>query len=414
MYMPYPISIGLRYAMSGRRYRFVSLISVTSVMGLAVGVMALITVLSVMNGFERELRQRIVGLVAHATVYGDAQVMLDWRAAASRLATADGIVQVAPVVYGEGMLLSGSHLQGVAVRGIDPEAEAALSSLDENMVQGAVTDLRPGDFSVILGRALADSMRLTVDDHVVMLTPEVRGGLTGITPRLRRMRVAGVFDAGMYEYDSALAFVHLDDAMRLFRKKRVDGLTVETTDMMQAPALSRSAAAVLSGQTFVVDWTQRHSSFFRALRIEKRVMFVILTLIVAVAAFNIVSMLMISVVNRQGQIAVLRSIGAGRTGIIATFVTQGAVVALAGIALGAAAGVWLAANVEWLVVWLEEMLGTRFLAPDIYYIHDLPSHLLWDDVVAVTGLSFVLCLLASLYPAWIASLVRPAEVLRYE
>ncbi|MGV0005406.1 MAG: lipoprotein-releasing ABC transporter permease subunit [Candidatus Porifericomitaceae bacterium WSBS_2022_MAG_OTU9] len=412
MLRPYPLGIGLRYAFSSRRNRFVSFISIISMLGLAVGVTALITVLSVMNGFERELRGRIVDLVAHATIYGDADLMHDWRRQAQLLMQNQQVEGAAPVTFGEGMLMAGRSLHGVSIRGVEPEAELQLSKL--KMLQGGFSDLQDGSYRILLGEELATSLAAEIGTQLVLVTPEVRTGLAGFVPRLRRFVVAGIFSAGMYEFDARVVFIHQQDAMRLLRKQVPDGIGLRLTDMMLAPTLARELAQQLPGRTVVIDWTQRHSNFFRALKIEKTVMFVILTLIVAVAAFNVISMLMIVVTEKQAQIAVLRAMGASRLGIMAVFLTQGLCISLLGLLLGTAGGVWLSYNTEALVHKLESLFGTKFLSAEIYYIDELPSQLLWGDVGMVLLLGFSLSLAAIIYPAIWASSVRPAQVLRHE
>jgi len=414
MFRPYEIFIALRYARAGRKRGFVSLITLISILGLAVGVTALLVVLSVMNGFERELRERILGMVAHATVYVREEAMSDWREVADRLLRHPEIVGVAPLLNGEGMLIHGRQVQGVLVRGIEPEWERGVSFVDRKIVAGALADLQPGEFGIVLGRALAESLRVAPGDMVTLATPELRFGVTGVLPRLRRFRVVGVFDAGMYEFDSSLALIHLEDARRLYRRQGVGGLNVLTTDLMSAPVTTRRILQAFPESYFVVDWTQRHVSFFRALRTEKTVMFVILMLIVAVAVFNIVAMLMIAVTDRQAQIAVLRSMGASRGSILAIFVSQGLCITVLGILLGGLAGVWLALNVESLVQAIEEFFQVRFLSPEIYYISQLPSDLRWGDVLGVGVAAFLLGVVATLYPAWHAATVEPARVLRHE
>lgn len=372
----------------------------------------MITVLSVMNGFERELRGRIVDLVAHATIYGNSDLMGDWERHVASLSSHPELAAAAPVTFGEGIVMAGSSLHGVALRGVDPGSEVGLSRLE--MLSGGFDSLSDGGYRVLVGKELAAALAVGHGDEVVLVTPEVRAGLAGFTPRLRRFTVGGVFDAGMYEYDSRVVFLHQQDAMRLLRKVAPDGIGIRLTDMMRAPVVARELADGMPGPTVVLDWSQRHGGFFRALKIEKTVMFVILTLIIAVAAFNVISMLMIVVTERQAQIAVLRAMGAGRLGIMAIFMTQGMCISVFGLFLGAVGGVWLSRNTESLVQRLEGMLGMDFLSSEIYYIDHLPSQLLWGDVWMVLLLGLALSLLAVVYPAFWASSVRPAQVLRHE
>lgn len=415
MFRPYPVFIGLRYTRSVRHHRFISFVSGISILGLALGVLALIVVLSVMNGFEKELRGRILGMTAHATLYGYGEAMREWEPLAEKALANPHVTGAAPFVDGQGMLMRQGRVKGVLVRGVMPAWEERLSVVDERMVDGLLSELRAGEYGIVIGKDLAASLDVGLGGDVTLVTPELSGGIVGLLPRLRRFRVVGVFEVGMYEYDSSLALIHLEDALQLYRQRDVNGLSLLTDDLMNAPALGRQLAAELPGQRyFVVDWTQRHRNFFRALKTEKAAMFIILTLIVVVAGFSVVSMLTMTVAEKQADVAVLRTMGASRRGILLLFIVHGTIVALAGVLLGICGGVLLALNLEALVAWIERVFDVRFLPPEIYFLSELPSDLRWEDVRRIGIVAFILGVVSTLYPAWQASSVRPAEALRYE
>ncbi len=414
MFDSYETLIGLRYVRARRRNHFISFISLTSMLGVGLGVMALITVLSVMNGFEKELKERILGMASHATVIEDGNVLNDWRPIAREVDSHPEITGVAPYFHAEGMLVNNKRVNGMIIRGILPEEEPKVAMVTEKMILGELSSLVAGDFKIILGKELARSLAVAPGDKVTLVAPQANVTPAGILPRLKRFTVSGIFEVGMHEFDSGLALIHMEDAMRLFRKGGPTGLRIKTDDILAAPRISREIVAQLPGRYWVVDWTQRHANFFRALKTEKTVMFVILMLIVAVAAFNIISTLVMMVSDKQSDIAVLRTLGASPGSILKIFMIQGTVIGVVGISLGVIGGVWLAANVETLVPAIESMLGRKFLSPDIYYISELPSDMHWQDVVTISIIAFVLCLLATIYPALRAAKTHPAEALRYE
>ncbi len=414
MFRPLPVYIGLRYTRARRRNHFISFISMISMLGIALGVTALITVLSVMNGFEKELRERILGVVSHVTVRSADGTLRDWRALAGELRERGGIAGLAPFISAEGMISNGPRVSGIMLRGVLPAQEGEVSDLPEKMRFGSIDELVPGEFGIILGRELARTLGVLPGDRVVVITPQASVTPAGFLPRLKRFTVVGLFEIGMYEYDSALALVHIDDAATLFRLDGgVSGVQIKLPDLFQAPRFSAGLREHLPGYR-VLDWTQQHVNFFRAVQMEKTVMFVILTLIVAVAAFNLVSTLVMLVTDKQADIAILRTLGASPAAVMAVFMVQGSVIGLVGTVLGLIGGVALAQNVETVVAAIEQVFGMRFLAPDVYYISDLPSDMRWSDVGSVALIAFVLCLLATLYPAWRASRLHPAEALRYE
>ena len=415
MFRPLELFVGLRYTRAKRRNHFISFISLTSMLGIALGVTALITVLSVMNGFEKELRERILGMAAHATVSGPEGRLEGWREVAERLAGQPRLLGLAPYVQAEGMLTEGDTVRGTRVRGILPEAEPQVSTVGSQMIEGRLEDLVPGAFGMLLGRDLARVLGVGVGDRVTLVAPQARVTPAGVLPRLRRFTVVGVFAVGMYEYDAGLALIHIEDAAKLFGLgDAVSGLRLRIDDMFAAPRVAREVAAQLPGRYWVSDWTQQHANFFRAVRTEKTVMFVILTLIVAVAAFNIVSTLVMVVSDKKSDIAILRTLGASPRSIMGMFMVQGSIIGVVGTVLGVVGGVALALNVETVVAGVEQLFRVKFLSPDLYYISDLPSDMHWGDVARIALVALVLSLGATLYPAWRAARTQPAEALRYE
>jgi len=415
MFRPLELYIGLRYTRAKRRNHFISFISLISIMGIALGVAALITVLSVMNGFEQELRTRILGMASHASISGYQQPLVDWQGSAQLAMQHPQVVGVAPYVAGEVMLTRGSKVSGALVRGILPEREPAVSTVGEHMRAGGLQDLTAGEYRIILGSELAYNLGAHIGDHVTMVTPQANYSPAGVLPRLRRFQVVGIFEVGMYEYDRGVALVHMEDAARLFKlDDAVTGVRLKLEDLFQAPRVSRQLADQLGGNLRVEDWTRQHANFFRAVQTEKRVMFVILTLIVAVAAFNIVSTLVMVVTDKQADIAILRTLGATPAAILRIFMIQGAMIGMLGTVLGVVGGVALALNVETIVPAIEQAFGVQFMPADVYYISDLPSRLDWSDVWRIGVVAFLLSFLATWYPAWRASKTQPAEALRYE
>jgi lipoprotein-releasing system permease protein len=414
MFRPFEAFIGLRYVRAKRRNHFISFISLTSMIGVALGVMALITVLSVMNGFEKELKERILGMASHATVVDFSGAFQNWRVVADEVGRHPEIEGVAPFFSGEGMAVRDQKTQGTVIQGVLPEEEPKVSEIMNKMVEGDFNALRPGEFGVIIGRELAGSLGVYTGDKLTLVVPEANVTPAGVLPRMKRFTIVGIFEVGMHEFDSALALVHIEDALRLFRAEGPGGLRLKTRDIMAAPRIAREVMQQIPGRYGVIDWTQRHANFFRALRTEKTVMFVILSLIVAVAAFNIISTLVMTVTDKEADIAVLRTLGASPGSILAIFMIQGTVIGVIGTALGVIAGIWLALNVETLVPAIEGLFHVKFLSPDIYYISELPSDLHGADVVVIASVAFLFCLLATIYPALRASRTQPAEALRYE
>jgi lipoprotein-releasing system permease protein len=414
MFRPFELFVGLRYVRARRRNHFISFISLTSMLGVALGVLALITVLSVMNGFEKELKERILGMASHATVVDYGGALRDWRVLAAQVERHPEVLGVAPYFGAEGMAVQNQQVQGTLIRGILPEEEPRVSVIGERLVQGELAALKAGGFGAIIGVEMARVLGIQAGDRVTLVAPQANVTPAGILPRLKRFTVVGLFEIGMHEFDSALVLIHMEDAQKFFRAEGPSGLRLKTSDIMRAPIVSREVMSGIPGRFGVIDWTQRHANFFRALKIEKTVMFVILTLIVAVAAFNIISSLVMTVTDKEADIAVLRTLGASARSILAVFMIQGTLIGVTGVALGVAGGVWLALNVETLVPAIESFFQVKFLSPEVYYISELPSDLHWDDVIVISIVAFLFCLTATIYPAWRAARTRPAEALRYE
>ncbi len=415
MFKPLSVFIGLRYTRAKRRTQFISFITLTSVLGIALGVTALIAVLSVMNGFEAELRERILGMTSHTTITGRNGQLQNWQKLEQKVIDQPHVEGSAPFVKGQVMVNADRRVSGTLLRGIRPDLEPKVSEVGEKMQSGQIMDLQAGKFRIVLGAELANYLGVMVGDKVTLISPQINSTPAGILPRLKRFTVSGVFQVGMYEYDRNMAIIHIEDAKKLFRMgDSVTGLRLKLDDLFNAPVITQSLARQLYGQYAVSDWTKAHSNFFRAIKTEKRVMFIILLLIVAVAAFNIVSTLVMVVTDKRGDIAILKTQGLTNTSVMTIFIVLGAIIGIVGTALGTLGGVMLALNIETIIPAIESFFGVQFMAADVYYISDVPSKLVWADVYAIAGISFTLSLVATLYPAWQASRVNPAEVLRYE
>lgn len=415
--LPYELFVGMRYTRAKRQNHFISFISLTSMMGIGLGVAALIVVLSVMNGFQEELRARILGVASHVQITGENNQLASWQNLSAKIDKAPHVQAVAPFIMAQGMLSNGQAVQGAIVRGVLPSTEVNVSDLSAHMKAGSLDNLQAGEFGIVLGVELAQSLGVILGDKVVLLAPQGQFTPTGVVPRIKQFTVVGLFQVGMYEYDAGLALIHIDDAAKLYRMNdKVSGVRLKLDDLFKAPTVTRDLANLLSysGTYYLTDWTQEHANFFRAVQMEKRVMFIILALIVAVAAFNIVSTLVMAVTDKRADIAIMRTFGASPRSIMLIFMVQGALIGVIGTVVGAVVGVLVAYNISTIVPFLENLFHVQFLAKDVYYISELPSHLLWSDVITITILSFVLSLLATLYPSWKASKTNPAEALRYE
>jgi lipoprotein-releasing system permease protein len=408
--------IGTRHLRSTHRRGFVSFVALMSVCGLMLGVATLIVVLSVMNGFERELRTRMLAVTSHATIVGLNGSLDDWQEVQQRVRGQQGVQAAVPYIESQAMFANGRRMAGASVRGVLPEQERTATGLAQRVISGSLDELKPGAYDTILGSALAHELNVRTGDSVVLIAPAGTATPTGVVPRMRRFRVAGIFESGMYEFDRGLALVNMEDAARLFRSgAAATGLRLAFTDPLQAPRRVREVALALGGPGYYVnDWTQDHANFFRSIEITKSMMFLILLMIVAVAAFNIVATLVMIVKEKQTDIAILRTLGAAPRNVLLMFAIQGVLIGLAGTLLGAALGTLLADNLQALVGGLEHLLGTQFLDAKVYYMSQLPAYVEWGDVFKVCGVAFLLCVLATIYPAWRAARTAPAEALRHE
>ena len=413
--MQYELLVGLRYTRAKRRNHFISFISIASMLGIAVGVWALIVVLSVMNGFQKEVRARILGVVSHVQISGADNRLDHWQEVARDAAANSEVIAAAPFVNGQGLLTFGSSVRGVVVRGIDPPLERNVVEIGEHMVEGRLDSLVPGEFGIVLGTILARGLGASVGDKVALIAPQGLVTPAGIVPRLKQFTVVGIFRIDYSEYDSGLALIHLADAQKLYSLgDAVSGVRLKLNDLFKAREVVRELFTRLRGDLYISDWTRSNANYFRAVQIEKTMMFIILFLIVLVAAFNSVSTLVMAVTDKQADIAILRTLGASPGGIMKIFIVQGAVIGVLGTFLGVATGIPTALNIDVIVPFLERILGFHFLSSEVYYITELPSDLQGADVIAITLVSLVLSLVATLYPSWRAARVKPAEALRYE
>jgi lipoprotein-releasing system permease protein len=409
--------IGLRYTRAGRRSArnsFISFISLISMAGIALGVAALIVVLSVMNGFQKEVRDRMLSVLSHVEVFNGTGGLADWRTLAAQATKHPEVRAAAPFVDGQAMVTRNDVVRGVMVRGILPSEEPRVSDVASQLVRGRLDALQPGEFNIVLGSQLARGFGLRIGDKLTLIAPQGQVTPAGVLPRLKQFNVVGIFEAGHYEFDSSLAFIHLEDAERLFRLSGPSGLRLKIADMQRAPEVAADLGAMLPGDLYVRDWSMQNRNWFAAVQTEKRMMFIILTLIIAVAAFNLVSTLVMTVTDKQADIAILRTLGASPLSIMKIFIIQGALVGLIGTAIGVSLGVLVALNIDVMVPFIEGLFGVQFLPSDIYLISSLPSDLRWPDVSRIGGMAVVLAFLATLYPSWRAARVRPAEALRYE
>lgn len=407
--------LGLRYLRSGHRRGFLSFITTISVLGLMLGVAVLVVVLSVMNGFEKELRSRILNVTSHATLMGLDGPLPDWREVRDRAQAMPGVVAAVPYIEVKAMLVAGRRIAGAQLRGVLPEEEEQAVGVGRTLTSGSLADLQPGSWRIILGEALARELAVGVGDTVVVIAPEGTVTPGGIAPRLRRFTVSGIFRSGMYEYDRGLALLHAQDAARLYRLgDAMTGVRLALEDPLAAPAMVRQLAVDLGGGYYVSDWTRNHANFFSSIRMTKSMLFVILSMIVAIAAFNIVATLVMVVKEKQQDIAILRTFGAGPRNILSVFLVQGTLIGAAGVVSGILLGVLLSMNLERLVHLLERLTNVHFLDAKVYFMSDLPASVQLDDVWRIGLVALVLCALATAYPAWRASRVAPAEALRHD
>ena len=415
--LPFELRIGWRYTRAGRSTRrngFISFISGVSMLGIALGVAALIIVLSVMNGFQKEVRDRMLSVVSHIEIYSPAGALSDPAQTIREARTNPEVVGAAPFISMQALLARGEDMKGALVRGIDPALEPQVTDVAGGAQQAVLARLVPGGFGVVLGGELARNMDVRAGDQVTLIAPGGQVTPAGVVPRLKQMTVVGTFESGHYEYDSALVFMHIEDAQRMFRLEGPSGVRLKLRDLQQARVVGRQLAQQLSGDMLVRDWTQQNRTWFAAVQVEKRMMFIILTLIVAVAAFNLVSTLVMSVTDKRADIAILRTLGASPGSIMGIFVVQGAMVGVIGTLAGLLLGLGVALNIDVIVPALEQALGAHFLPQDIYVISRMPSDPRSADIVPVALISLVLSFVATIYPSWRASQVNPAEALRYE
>lgn len=415
--LPYEWLVGLRYTRAGRRSGrngFISFISMLSVLGIGMGVAALIVVLSVMNGFQKEVRDRMLSVLAHVEVFDMRGGMQDWQKQANDVLLHKEVKAAAPYAESQAMIMSGETVRGVMVRGVLPSEEPKVSDVFKQVKVGSAESLKAGQFNIMLGRELARSLRVEIGDKITIIAPQGQVTPAGVSPRLKQFTLVAIFEAGHYEYDSTLGYVQMEDAQKLFRMDGPSGLRLRLADMHRAPMVADDLTRTLSGEFLVRDWSKQNRVWFSAVQTEKRMMFIILTLIIAVSSLNLVSTLVMTVTDKQADIAILRTLGAAPSSIMAIFMIQGGLVGLLGTGAGVGLGVLVALNVDVIVPFIEGLMGVQFLPKDIYLISNMPSDLRWPDVMTIGSVAVGLAFLATLYPSWRASRVRPAEALRYE
>ncbi len=415
--LPFEWLVGVRYTRAGKRSgrnSFISFISLISMAGIALGVAALIVVLSVMNGFQKDVRDRMLSVLSHIEVFDAGGALPNWELTAKEALLDKEVRGTAPYVAAQAMMTRDDTVRGVIIRGVLPDREPQVSDVASQVKEGKFNDLRPGEFNIVLGGELARGMHVGLGEKVTMIAPQGQVTPAGVIPRLKQFTVVGIFEAGHYEYDSTLAFIHIEDAMKMFKLAAPSGLRLKITDMQRAPQVATDLSRQLTGDVLIRDWSKQNRNWFAAVQTEKRMMFIILTLIIAVAAFNLVSTLVMTVTDKQADIAILRTLGASPGSIMKIFMIQGALVGLLGTAIGVTLGVLVALNVDVIVPAIEHLLGVQFLPRDIYLISALPSDLRWSDVWTIGAVAVVLAFFATLYPSWWAARVKPAEALRYE
>jgi lipoprotein-releasing system permease protein len=416
--LPFELRIGLRYTRAGRRARrrngFISFISLTSAICISLGVWALIVVLSVMNGFQKEVRDKMLSVLSHVEVFNASGALSDWQRVAAQVKQHPEVVAAAPYINAQAMFSSGDTFRGALVRGVDPQTEPGVSDIAGELAGGRITDLVDGEFGVVLGIELAHSLGITIGDKVTLIAPQGNVTPAGVVPRLKQFRLVATFESGHNDYDASLALIHVGDAQRLFRLAGPTGVRLRLTDMQRAPQVTAELAQQVEPGLLLRDWSRQNRTWFAAVQTEKTMMFLILSVIVIVGAFALVSTLVMTVTEKQSDIAILRTLGASPGAILRVFVVQGALIGVLGVLLGVGIGLLTAYNVDVIVPWIERVLGLRFLPPDIYPISRLPSDPRASDIVPITLISLALSLLATLYPSWRAARTRPAEALRYD
>lgn len=413
---PYELFIGLRYTRAKRRNHFISFISLISLLGITLGMTALITVMSVMNGFQKEVRTRILGAASHIQISSLDGKLTDWRRVAEESRKHPQVEAAAPYISAQGMVSFGQVVRGIMVQGVLPGEEDKVSDLARMMKDGKLADLVPGEFGIIIGMELSRALGVFTGDKIVLISPQGQVTPAGILPRLKQFTVTGIFEVGHFEYDSGMALIHLADAQKLYRMENddVSGVRLKLHDIFTAPQVLRELHPLISTEVYATDWTSQHANYFRAIQIEKKMLSLILALIIAVAAFNIVSTLVMAVTDKQSDIAIMRTLGASPRSIMKIFIVQGTLIGILGTALGVIGGTLLAYNVGSVVAFIEQVFNVQFLSREVYYISEIPTDPQLADIVTVAAVSFVLTLLATLYPSYRASRVNPAEALRYE
>ncbi len=416
MLQPLELFIGLRYTRAKRRSYFVSFISMVSMVGIALGVMTLLTVMSVMNGFQDELRNRILGIISHATIESFSDKMEDWQNVKDISLQHEQVVGVSQYIMKEVMIAKGAISSGVSIRGVDPQSESKVSDVLNHVIEGSSAGISSRSYNILIGKSLADKLQVNIGDKVTVVTSDMQLTAAGLIPRMKRFTVTGLFDLGMYTFDMRLAIIHIDDASRLFRyKNAVSGIRIKTDDMDETPLIVRQVLANLDQGYWPFDWTQGNRNLFSAIKLQKKVMFIILSLVVAIAAFNLVSTLIMTVNDKRGDIAILRTLGLSRSGIVKIFIIQGSVIGVIGISLGVLFGVLLSYNISAIASFIESTFDIELMVKDVYLItKTLPAKILLSDVVSVCLISFILSIIATVFPAWRASKSPPAEALRYE
>jgi lipoprotein-releasing system permease protein len=416
--LPYEVAIGLRYTRAGRRARrrnaFISFISAASMAGIALGVMALIVVLSVMNGFQHEVRDRMLSVLPHIEIQSESGTLSDWRAVAQRASLDPEVLAAAPVLEAQAMFVRDGVVRGALVEGVDPALEPKVSEVLKHLQGAPITDLTDGSFGIVLGVDLARSLGVVPGDKVALVAPQGSFTPAGVLPRVKQFRVLATFQSDHYEYDSSLAVVNLGDAQRVFRQEGPNAVRLRLADMQRAPEVAQRLSHTLGDKLWARDWTTQNKTWFAAVKVEKRMMFVILTLIVLVAAFNLVSAMVMTVTEKQSDIAILRTLGASPRSIMSIFIVQGGLIGVLGTLLGVGSGLLLACNLDVIVPAIERAFGVHFLDPSIYFISALPSDPQAADIVPIAVISLVLSLAATVYPSWRAARVQPAQALRYD
>ena len=414
--LSYELFIGLRYTRAKRRNHYISFISLISLLGITLGMTALITVMSVMNGFQEEIRTRILGVASHIQISGVNEKLSDWQGVANEAIKHPQVEGAAPYVSAQGMVSFNQVVRGVLVRGVLPSKEEKVADFSQMMTSGELNNLVSGEFGIVVGAELAQSLGATKGDKIVLISPQGQMTPVGILPRLKQFTITGIFKAGHFEYDSTLVLIHMADAQKLYRMEgaQVSGVRLKLQDLFQSKQVVQELLPMISDTTFISDWTSQHANYFRAIQIEKRMLSLILALLILVAAFNIVSTLVMAVTDKQSDIAILRTLGASPRSIMKIFIIQGTLIGFLGTILGVLGGVLLAFNVDSVIAFIEYLFNVQFLSREVYYISEVPSDPHLIDIVTVAIFSFGLTILATIYPSYRASKVNPAEALRYE